>query len=226
MVLVWLQDRKSPVYLGERIGRGGKPFQMVKIRSMIADADKTGKLSTASDDPRITLVGRIIRRFKLDEFPQLVNVLRGEMSLVGPRPEVQRECLLYTNEEKELWQVRPGITDISSIVFADQGDITMGHANTHLAYNQLIRPWKSRLALLYVKKRNIVLDVQLCCLTLYNFVSRPRALKALARVVENLTDDANLVAVVRRDFELAPTPPPGSVEIVSEAAIQKALRRI
>lgn len=99
---------------------------MVKIRSIIVKADQTGVDSTARDDKRITPVGRLVRNFKLDEFSQLWNVLKGDMSLVGPRPNVPGEVAMYTSEENRLLEIRPGITDISSIVFADEGDILRG----------------------------------------------------------------------------------------------------
>ncbi|MDP6035180.1 MAG: sugar transferase, partial [Verrucomicrobiota bacterium] len=110
-LLVWLQDFHAPFYVPWRVGRDGEKFRMVKLRSMVHRADKTGVSSTAGDDLRITWVGQIIRKFKLDEFPQLWNVLKGEMSLVGPRPNVEDEARLYTEEEKHLLDVRPGITD-------------------------------------------------------------------------------------------------------------------
>ena len=105
---IFLQDYHSPFYIAPRMGRGEKPFRMVKFRSMVIRADKSGVDSTAGDDPRITSLGRFIRRFKLDEIPQLWNVLLGQMSLVGPRPNVERETILYTNDEKRLLSVRPG----------------------------------------------------------------------------------------------------------------------
>ena len=126
---------------------------MVKIRSMIINADKTGVDSTSSDDMRITSVGKVIRKLKLDELSQLWNVLIGDMSLVGPRPNVKSETDLYTKIEKNLLNVKPGITDFSSIVFSDEGDILSGSDDPDLLYNQLIRPWKSRLSLFYIEKR-------------------------------------------------------------------------
>jgi len=146
-VAVWLQDFKSPFYLGPRVARGGGMFKMVKLRSMVVKADKTGVDSTGASDPRITPIGRFIRAYKLDEITQLWNVLWGEMSLVGPRPQVKRDADLYTAEEARLLSVRPGITDFSSIVFADEGEILKDKSDPDLAYNQLIRPWKSRLGL-------------------------------------------------------------------------------
>ena len=116
-VLIWLQDFHSPFYIAPRVGKDGKIFKMVKLRSMIIDADKTWVDSTSSHDKRITPIGRFVRAYKLDEIPQLWNVLKGEMSFVGPRPNVKREVDLYTEIESNLLTVQPGITAISSIVF-------------------------------------------------------------------------------------------------------------
>ena len=98
-------------YRGLRAGRHGTPFRIFKFRSMVVNAEKIGGPSSSADDPRITRVGDLLRRYKLDELPQLLNVVKGEMSLVGPRPEVVQEVLLYTDEEKRLLDVRPGMTD-------------------------------------------------------------------------------------------------------------------
>ena len=149
-VLIWLQDFHSPFYIAPRVGKDGKIFKMVKLRSMIIDADKTGVDSTSSQDKRITPIGRFVRAYKLDEIPQLWNVLKGEMSFVGPRPNVKREVDLYTEIESNLLTVQPGITDISSIVFSDLNDILKNSQDPNLDYNQLVRPWKSRLSLVYV----------------------------------------------------------------------------
>jgi len=213
--LVWLQDRHSPFYIPIRVGRGERPYKMVKLRSMIMRADKSKVDSTANNDPRITAVGRFIRKIKFDEFPQLWNVLKGEMSLVGPRPNVQRETDLYTFEEKRLLSVRPGITDISSIVFADEGSILEGKADPDLAYNQIIRPWKSRLGLLYVDNADFILDIQLIFLTLLNAVNRKLALKLVAGRVASLGAQSNLVDVAYREKPLIAAPPPGATQIVT-----------
>ena len=154
MLAIWLHDRGSPFYVARRMARGGGTFKMVKFRSMVVDADQLGVSSTAKSDRRITPVGRFVRAYKLDEIMQLWNVLQGDMSLVGPRPEVQKTGVsLYTAQEKRVLTVRPGITDLASIVFADEGDILDGSHNPELLYNQIIRPWKSRLALLCIEQR-------------------------------------------------------------------------
>ena len=214
-LLIWLQDFHSPFYVPWRMGRAGKKFRMMKLRSMVHQADTTGVSSTAGDDPRITWVGRIIRKFKLDEFPQLWNVLKGEMSLVGPRPNVEDETRLYTDEEKHLLDVRPGITDMASIVFADESDILKGHDDPNLAYNQLVRPWKSRLGLLYVKHFSFWLDLRLIFLTILAIVRRRMAVLRERRLVQELGGNDALCAVSRREAELTPHPPPGSDAIVT-----------
>ena len=115
LLLIWINDFQNPLYVPSRIGKNNKKFKMVKLRSMLVDADKSGVDSTSKNDPRITKIGHFIRKFTLDELSQLLNVLKGDMSLVGPRPNVERETNLYSTEEKKLLTVRPGITDFSSI---------------------------------------------------------------------------------------------------------------
>ncbi|VVM17401.1 hypothetical protein BSPWISOXPB_2715 [uncultured Gammaproteobacteria bacterium] len=119
----WKQDKKSPFYMAPRVGRNNIIFKMVKLRSMVSNADSSGVDSTSANDSRITPIGHKIRKYKLDEITQLWNVLIGDMSLVGPRPNVKNETDLYTSVEEKLLLVKPGITDFSSIVFSDEGDI-------------------------------------------------------------------------------------------------------
>jgi lipopolysaccharide/colanic/teichoic acid biosynthesis glycosyltransferase len=126
MPLIWLQDWHSPFYIASRVRRRDETFRMVKLRSMVANAEKIGSASTAATDRRITWVGRLIRKYKLDEFMQLWNVLKGDMSLVGPRPQVERHVRFYTEEEYHLFDSKLGITDFSSIVFSDEGEILKG----------------------------------------------------------------------------------------------------
>jgi len=215
MFLVWKEDKKSPFYIAPRSGRNGTTFKMVKLRSMVVDADKSGVDSTSGNDMRITPIGHKIRRYKLDELIQLWNVLIGDMSLVGPRPNVKTETDLYTNVEKELLLVRPGITDFSSIVFSDEGEILEGREDPDLSYNQLIRPWKSRLGLAYIKNQSFLLDLQLIYYTVVAIISKPKALIWVAKKLNNLDVDADTVRVSKREVNLFPFPPPGSDEIVS-----------
>jgi lipopolysaccharide/colanic/teichoic acid biosynthesis glycosyltransferase len=214
MLLIWLQDRHSPFYVAPRAARGGGTFRMVKFRSMIIRADASGVDSTAANDRRITVVGKLIRRTKLDELPQLWNVLLGDMSLVGPRPNVTRETNLYTAEERRLLSVRPGITDISSIVFSDEGDILAGSEDPDLRYNQVIRPWKSRLGLLYVERHTLAMDARLIVLTLVSAADRRRALKGVQSILERAGAPEELRHVAARSGELPAAPPPGARNMV------------
>ena len=211
MFLVWLEDRNSPFYIAPRVGRTGKPFDMVKMRSMVIGADVKGASSTSNDDRRITPVGHFIRRYKIDELTQLWNVLKGDMSLVGPRPQVQSGVDLYTERERDLLKVRPGITDFASIVFADEGSILEGHPNPDEGYDQLIRPGKSLLGLFYVEHGSIVIDVRLIWLTLVTIVSRKHALQGVTVLLETLDAPEDLVQLASRQDILNPMKPPGFV---------------
>ena len=215
MYLIYRQDKSSPFYVAPRVGKDGVMFNMVKLRSMTTNADKSGVNSTSLNDTRITPVGHKIRKYKLDEFTQLWNVLIGDMSLVGPRPNVKQDTDLYTKVEGQLLSVRPGITDFSSIVFSDEGEILEGKDNPDLAYNQLIRPWKSRLGLAYIQNQSFLLDLQLIFYTVVAIISKPKALIWVAKKLNNLDVDADTVRVSKREVNLLPSPPPGSDEIVS-----------
>jgi lipopolysaccharide/colanic/teichoic acid biosynthesis glycosyltransferase len=214
MIAVWLQDFHSPFYVAPRVGRGDRDFRMVKLRSMIVNADASGVDSTSSSDARITSVGRFIRKFKLDELMQLWNVLTGDMSLVGPRPNVRRETELYTDAERKLLTVRPGITDFASIVFSDEGDILKDKDDPDLAYNQLIRPWKSRLALISLEHSSLWLDFKIVWLTAIAIISRERALAGVGNELSRLGADSEIRRVATRAEPLKPHPPPGSDSIV------------
>jgi lipopolysaccharide/colanic/teichoic acid biosynthesis glycosyltransferase len=214
-VAVWLEDGRSPWFRGVRVARGGGDFRMVKFRSMRPDAWKTGVNSTAAGDARITRAGRWLRRTKLDELPQLWNVLIGEMSLVGPRPQVRADASLYTREEQRMLSVRPGITDLASIVFSDEGEVLAGSPDPDLLYNQIIRPWKSRLALLYVEHHSFRTDVKIIALTARALISRRRALEGVEQILVRWRADEQLRAIARRDGPLIPCAPPGASEIVS-----------
>lgn len=213
--LVWIQDWHSPFYIAPRVGKGERLFKMVKLRSMIINADKSGVDSTSSNDRRITGVGRFIRKYKLDELSQLWNVLIGDMSLVGPRPNVKRETDLYTKEEKKLLTVKPGITDFSSIVFSDEGDILKDHDDPDIAYNQLIRPGKSLLGIFYIENRNILIDLKLIYLTVIAILSKEKALISITQILTKLGADEKLVLIASRKYPLVPTPPPGAKNIVN-----------
>ena len=213
-LLVWWQDKHSPFYVAPRVAKNGGTFRMIKLRSMVKNADLSGVDSTGANDMRITAVGHFIRRYKLDELTQLWNVLKGDMSLVGPRPNVKRETDMYTAVERGLLAVRPGITDFASIVFADEGDILAPHADPDLAYNQLIRPWKSRLGLFYTQNSSLWVDIRLCVLTVLCIVNRKSVLRELSNWLGKLGADDTLVRVSLRQDLLVPTAPPGSTDVV------------
>lgn len=216
IIAIWLQDFHSPFYVADRIGRHGRVFRMAKLRSMVINADRSGVTSTSENDQRVTAVGRLIRAFKLDEITQLYNVLKGDMSLVGPRPNVMRWGVeLYTDVEKQLLTVRPGITDLASIVFADEGTILADQESPDLAYNQLIRPWKNRLALTTVRNCSMGCYLRIIWLTVVGIISRPRALAGVQDILQDLGADEGLLQVASRTEPLSPAPPPGATEIVT-----------
>jgi lipopolysaccharide/colanic/teichoic acid biosynthesis glycosyltransferase len=142
-------------------------------------------------------------------------VLVGDMSLVGPRPNVEREVAIYTKEERRLLEVRPGITDLASIVFSDEGEILADAGDADIKYNQVIRPWKSRLGLLYVEKRSLTLDFVIIGFTVIAILSRSVALSGVQKILEWLRADAQLRRVALRQEALQPYPPPGSDQIVT-----------
>lgn len=143
-------------YRGVRVGRNGKLFRIYKFRTMVVNAEKIGGSSTADDDPRITRIGKFIRKHKLDELPQLINVLKGEMSFVGPRPEVQHYVNMYTAEEKAMLSVKPGITDWASLWNSDEGAILAGSPDPEKTYMEEIRPEKNSFAT-EIRERAVIL---------------------------------------------------------------------
>lgn len=220
-LLVWSHDRQDPIYRQVRIGKNGTPFQLFKLRSMSAAAPGSTSDTTGHNDPRITPVGAVLRKTKIDELPQLWNVLRGDMSLVGPRPQVPREVALYTEVEKGLLSVRPGVTDYASIVYSDLGDIVAGAPDPDIAYSQLVRPGKSRLGLFYAANPSVVIDLAIMMLTGLALMDGPRARKGVAALLKRQGADTSLVEIAARLTPLMPTPPPGAVEIVTSRDAQQ-----
>jgi lipopolysaccharide/colanic/teichoic acid biosynthesis glycosyltransferase len=210
MVAVVSHDGRSPIYLASRLGRGGRDFRMAKLRTMAIDADRRGGASTSRSDPRITAPGRVLRRWKIDELPQLWNVLVGDMSLVGPRPNVRLGgAELYTREERRLLEIRPGMTDLASIVFSDEADILEGAPDPAARYERLIRPWKSRLGLLYLEHRSFWIDLRILGLTVVGILARPAALQGVDRILAQCGANAELRDVCRREGPLPCAEPPG-----------------
>jgi lipopolysaccharide/colanic/teichoic acid biosynthesis glycosyltransferase len=172
-VLIKREDGGPVFYRGERVGRCGIPFKIFKFRTMLVNADKIGASSTAEDDPRVTRVGKILRKYKLDELPQLINVLKGDMSFVGPRPQVRWAVDLYTDEEKKwLLNLRPGITDYASIKFHNEAQILKGSLNPDRDYMEKIHPEKMRLSIEYAKNVSLKMDFIILIKTLSLFFKR------------------------------------------------------
>ena len=212
--LIWLQDFANPLYISKRIGKNFVEFNLIKLRSMILNADKSGVESTSNNDQRITRIGSLVRKYKLDELMQLYNVLLGDMSLVGPRPNVKVETNLYTKEEKKLLNVKPGITDFASIVFSDEGDILKDKADPDLAYNQLIRPGKGKLGIFYINNRTFFIDILIILLTVLSIFSRKTSLNLLTTLLAKMDSPKDLVDLASRKKKLVPKPPLGSNKIV------------
>ncbi len=166
-LLIKLDSRGPVFYRGIRVGKGGKEFKIYKFRSMVYNAEKVGGPSTAGDDARVTKIGQFIRRYKLDEFSQLINVLKGEMSLVGHRPEVPAYVNMLSDEEREIiFSVRPGITDWASLWNMHEEEILKGSTDPEKTYLEKIRPEKTRLQIKYVKERNFFKDIEIILQTI------------------------------------------------------------
>lgn len=161
-VLIKLNSRGPVFYRGERIGRFGKPFRIFKFRTMVENAENLGGPSTASDDPRLTRIGNFLKKYQLDELPQLINVLKGEMSLVGPRPEVKMYVDMMMEEERnKILSVRPGMTDLASLFNFHEGEVLRGSADPEKTYIEKIRPEKIKLQIEYAKNHSFWLDLKI-----------------------------------------------------------------
>jgi lipopolysaccharide/colanic/teichoic acid biosynthesis glycosyltransferase len=160
-IIIKLTSEGPVFYRGVRIGLHGKPFRIFKFRTMVINAEKLGGSATAEDDPRITPIGKFIRRTKLDEFPQFMNVLVGDMSLVGARPEVKKYVDMYTQEEKAILEIRPGITDWASIWNSNEAAVLEGSTDPEKTYEELIRPTKLALQLFYARNHSLVVDIKI-----------------------------------------------------------------
>lgn len=146
-------------YTQNRIGLNGVQFGLLKFRTMYIGSDKKGLLTVGANDSRITNVGLFLRKYKLDELPQLINVLNGSMSFVGPRPEVERYVNMYTESQRKVLQVRPGITDFSSIYFRDESELLSKQADPENFYIYRVMPQKIRLNNVYIRNKSLALDI-------------------------------------------------------------------
>lgn len=163
VLAVWIKsDSKGPVFYRQiRVGRGNKDFRLFKFRSMRPDSDKLGLITVGGHDPRVTRSGYYIRKYKLDEFPQLINVFVGDMSLVGPRPEVRKYVDLYTPEQLRVLNVRPGITSLASIRYRNENEILAKAEDPDKAYVEQIMPDKIAIDLEYVENASLTNDIKL-----------------------------------------------------------------
>ena len=156
--LVILDSKGGGFYLQKRVGRNNKDFTLFKFRTMRIGSDKKGLLTIGGNDSRITNVGRILRKYKLDELPQLFNVINGTMSLVGPRPEVRKYVSLYNQEQLSILNLKPGITDYASLKYFSENELLAKSNNPEKTYTNEVLPEKLRLNLLYLKNKNIKTD--------------------------------------------------------------------
>jgi lipopolysaccharide/colanic/teichoic acid biosynthesis glycosyltransferase len=179
VALIIKLDSKGPVFFRqERMGKGFRPFFIYKFRTMVQDAPQRGGPITFGEDPRITRVGRFLRKTKIDELPQLFNVLRGEMSLVGPRPEVREYVERFRKEYEEILQIRPGITDLASLKYPDEAKVLTLAGNPEEEYLANVLPDKIRLAKEYLRQSSLFFDLSLILRTLvkvFGMPGRPRA---------------------------------------------------
>lgn len=172
VLAIWIKiDSKGPVFYKQvRVGRNGIDFGLFKFRSMVVDADKKGLITVGGRDPRITRSGYFIRKYKLDELPQLINVLVGDMSLVGPRPEVRKYVDLYTDEQQKVLSVKPGITDYASIEYMDENEILGKSSDPEKTYIEEIMPEKIKYNMKYIQNKNVSEYFKIIFLTLLKIV--------------------------------------------------------
>jgi lipopolysaccharide/colanic/teichoic acid biosynthesis glycosyltransferase len=169
-LLITIDSKGGIFYIQQRIGKNGKPFGLYKFRTMHTDADKKGLLTVGGRDPRITKTGYWLRKYKLDELPQLFNVLKGDMSIVGPRPEVKKYTDLYNDEQRKVLSVKPGITDYASIEYVDENELLAKAENPEETYVNIIMPHKLELNKKYIENNNLITDIKIILLTIKKII--------------------------------------------------------
>lgn len=171
IIILIITNSKGPAfYKQSRVGKYGIEFKVLKFRTMHINSDKLGLLTVGGRDPRVTSVGYILRKYKLDELPQLINVLLGEMSLVGPRPEVKKYTDLYTDSQKKVLNVRPGITDWASIKYKDENILLENAINPEQTYIDEVMPNKLKLNLIYIENYNVYEYLKIIFVTIYSII--------------------------------------------------------
>lgn len=172
IIFIWIKsdDGGDLFFLQTRVGKDNRDFKMFKFRSMYSGSDKKGLLTVGASDARITPAGRFLRKYKLDELPQLINVIKGDMSLVGPRPEVRKYVDLYNSEQLEVLKVRPGITDPVSLHYFDESELLAQSAHPEKTYVEEIMPVKLRLAREYAENSGLWLDCKIILSTIKRII--------------------------------------------------------
>lgn len=171
-LLIIFDSKGGVFYIQKRIGKNFKEFGIIKFRTMRPDSDKRGLLTVGGRDSRITKAGYFLRKYKLDELPQLINVFKGEMSFVGPRPEVKKYVDLYNKEQKKVLMVKPGITDNASIEFSNENEILGKYADAEKAYIEIVMPAKLNLNLNYINQQNFINDMKIIFKTIFKILKR------------------------------------------------------
>ncbi|HEU4716991.1 MAG TPA: sugar transferase [Bacteroidia bacterium] len=171
-VFILLDSRGGVFYRQVRVGRYGKDFRLWKFRTMRPDSDKKGLLTVGGRDPRVTRTGYFLRKYKLDELPQLINVLAGDMSLVGPRPEVRKYVDLYSEEQRKVLLAKPGITDYASIDYSEENDLLAGSPDPERAYIEEVMPAKLKLNMKYIEEQSLATDVKIIFRTIGKIAGR------------------------------------------------------
>ena len=172
-LFILIDSRGKAIYLQKRVGKDNQDFYLIKFRTMISEADKKGLLTIGNKDARITKMGHFLRKFKIDEFPQLINVLKGDMSIVGPRPEVRKYVNMYNEEQKKVLVVRPGITDYASIKYFHENELLGKVENPEQIYISEVMPAKLKINLEYVRDQKLGNDFKIIFMTILKIVAKP-----------------------------------------------------
>ena len=201
LLLKWLEDKANPIYAAVRVTKNGRVFSMYKIRTMVPNAHLLGGSSTANSDRRISPMGKFFRTYKLDELLQLINVIKGDLSLVGVRPTTIEEFDSFTPYEKIAFSKKAGLTDLSSILFSDEGSLLNDAIDPDALYQEKIRPLKSQLGVLYAKNICIKLNIQIIFLTIFNFINRNISLKILSGLLDKLQASLDICEYVNQKLD-------------------------
>ena len=173
-LIIWLTSPGGVIYRQIRVGKDDRDFKLLKFRTMTANSDKQGLLTIGSRDPRITKFGYLLRKSKLDELPQLINIIRGDMSIVGPRPEVRKYVALYNEDQCKILSVRPGLTDYASLAYFNENDILTSAEDPEETYIKEIMPHKIELNLQYIKNQSTKEDLRIIGRTIALIFSRKK----------------------------------------------------